>query len=32
MIPLACPILYHLKLMSDDEGTRVYGALKSVKT
>ena len=32
MIPLACPILFHLKLMWNDEGARVLGALKSVKT
>ncbi len=32
MIPLSCPILFHLKLMWDDKGARVQGALKSVKT
>ena len=32
MIPLACPILFHLKLMWDDKGARVEGVLKSVKT
>ena len=32
MIPLACPILFHLKLMWNDEGAKVLGALKSVKT
>ena len=28
MIPLACPILFHLKLIWDDEGARVGQNIK----